>query len=310
VLARSDIPNVNLSFGSVADAEVIMAFLRTMPVESTTYEQDANNIYITRGAYLSILPQLKIELVKYGYAIREAADSSKIIKICKDKKIPTNTDKDGNVFIDRAALQDPDVVRSLLDLYMTRSSVDELPGKLESSSLEYLLEAFFVDYVGKTSDRFYLNIGGTYYGYVPRGMSVDDMIRKFKDISKYSQGRALAFVKKNCEYIDKQTSLPHGLKESIINEVLTSGATGFDRFFIRGEKIKSYRKLVLRVYNGTIESAVGTLSTGENDDLTNLKGKKLSTIRSWLLKTLAYSGLNYPTSKVWMDSEYTGELRL
>lgn len=67
---------------------------------------------------------------------------------------------------------------------------------------EAFLEAFKVLLIGQDSTALYLNIQGRRYGYAPlAGMTVKEMFKKFKDIAKHSQGKALAWLKKNSKLI-------------------------------------------------------------------------------------------------------------
>jgi hypothetical protein len=45
----------------------------------------------------------------------------------------------------------------------------------------------------------FVSINGNEYGYEPQGMSIQDVVDKFKSILKHNAGRALAWLKKNTE---------------------------------------------------------------------------------------------------------------
>jgi len=59
---------------------------------------------------------------------------------------------------------------------------------------------------------FYIKFNGNVYGYKPKGLGMEDLVRKFKKMVGFSVGRALAWLKKNTEHIEGGTKKPISIR--------------------------------------------------------------------------------------------------
>jgi hypothetical protein len=64
-----------------------------------------------------------------------------------------------------------------------------------------LSENLSVSVLDNKDGLFFVSINGQEYGYKPEGISINDLVDKFKSILKHNAGRALAWLKKNSELV-------------------------------------------------------------------------------------------------------------
>lgn len=70
--------------------------------------------------------------------------------------------------------------------------------KIVHYKFRHFLEEVPVEILGPSTDgNFYIKINGHMYVYEPRGLSINDLARKFSKMYQFSKGKALAWLKKN-----------------------------------------------------------------------------------------------------------------